>query len=447
MRWLIGLMLVISLPLSANEQIKKMLNKINCSSHIEPAGAYESQQAGYATAGGIYLRNSISVTKPIHIQLPKYSAGCGGIDAYMGGISLVKAEQLKQALRDLISNSGTYAFMLGMETTLPQVSGTMKQLQSWANMLNSMQLNSCEAGRQIVGGLIPSGTAASEHICSYISHDQGMVSNFLKTKHECTKLSNAKSVISKNKDKDSPYHGSLDLMGDYNLVWLSMDRAGVPEEDIETRELIMNLLGTVIVKDDKVFPVPSLIDLNEDIYKLLHKGNTIQMHLCNKKLKGCIEVEAQELLTTDYNAWFDRIQRLLVSIDSKVMRGEELDSEEIELINRTSIPLFKIINVLSYLHESYGTKSELVSISEFLAMDVLCRYLEDCRLIVRRGARDLMNKSIESGFLKEYVAGLDKAGERIRVLRQEAKNKEQQFLSQLHLYLELDKEMDRKFSL
>jgi conjugative transfer pilus assembly protein TraH len=179
----------------------------------------------------------------------------------------------------------------------------------------------------------------------------------------------------------------------------------------------------------------------------LHRGEIIKMHLCNKKVNGCTEVEIQEFLTTEDNAWFDRINRLLVSIDGKIMRGEELDNEEVELINRTSIPLFKIINVLSYLHESYGTKSELASISEFLSMDVLCHYLEDCRLIVRRGARELMNRSIDCGFLKEYIASLDKAGERIRILQQEAKSKEQKFLTQLHLYLELDKEMDRKFSL
>ena len=46
----------------------------------------DGQRGRYATAGGIYARVPITDTLNfINVEMPRFSAGCGGIDFYFGG--------------------------------------------------------------------------------------------------------------------------------------------------------------------------------------------------------------------------------------------------------------------------------------------------------------------------------------------------------------------------
>lgn len=100
---LISLSLLLLTPAPATADIGSKLddwfNNQNFSTSTR-LGIYETQSARYATLGGISYRAPI--TRPyqfLNIQTPRFSAGCGGLDLYAGGSSVMKADQFVQALR------------------------------------------------------------------------------------------------------------------------------------------------------------------------------------------------------------------------------------------------------------------------------------------------------------------------------------------------------------
>ena len=62
-------------------------------SNITNPSAYQGQSATYYNAGSLFARTNIKNIQLAAITLPSVSAGCGGIDAFMGGFSHINSDQ------------------------------------------------------------------------------------------------------------------------------------------------------------------------------------------------------------------------------------------------------------------------------------------------------------------------------------------------------------------
>ena len=69
------------------KKMDRFIEKYNTTVHAECPKVYKGQMAGYATGGGINVRNQVFNRRPLTVTLPSYSAGCGGIDIHTGGFS------------------------------------------------------------------------------------------------------------------------------------------------------------------------------------------------------------------------------------------------------------------------------------------------------------------------------------------------------------------------
>ena len=141
-------------------------------SNVTPGGAYQGQSAGYYTGGSVFMRAPQRNYTLFSVQWPKVRAGCGGIDLFTGGFSFINSQALVDMLRNIGEVAIAQAFMLALKVISPQIADTMSELQSWAQKFNNMNINSCEAGQQLVGGALEyfgqeNGTCMVERVNTY----------------------------------------------------------------------------------------------------------------------------------------------------------------------------------------------------------------------------------------------------------------------------------------
>lgn len=170
---------------SLEGQINQFFDQFNVVAN-NTSSEYENSSLGvnFLGAGGT-VRTTVFDVNPVHIQLPSFSAGCGGIDYTLGGINVVSAKEMREALKSIASNGISYAFLLGIETVSPLVSSTMKQIQTWANQLNAININSCELATSLVQGVWPKGQRASSYICEHAGSSSPIFRDLIEAKHGC----------------------------------------------------------------------------------------------------------------------------------------------------------------------------------------------------------------------------------------------------------------------
>ena len=166
------------------------------------------------------MRSNSMNLNPAVVTLPKYEAGCGGIDIYTGGFSFVNDEQLIQALKSIGSAFAGYAFMLAMETVSPQMASTMKQMQTWANNINTSSINSCEMAAQLVGSVWPQNDIASRHICQTMGTNSLLHSDYVSSRHQCG------DYKSRQESADNMKKTNPDVEFDYNIAWNAIKLQG-----------------------------------------------------------------------------------------------------------------------------------------------------------------------------------------------------------------------------
>src|SRR5437868_6380147 len=101
--------------------LKRFFDSAGISTNTSTAGVFKDQCAGYYTGGSIVTRNAVQNAQIATLQMPGFRAGCGGIDAWAGGFSHIRSEELIKMLRNVGSSAATYGFMLAVQTVSPQV--------------------------------------------------------------------------------------------------------------------------------------------------------------------------------------------------------------------------------------------------------------------------------------------------------------------------------------
>jgi len=118
------------------------------------ADYFEGQKRGYGTLGGFSARWSPSQDHPVSITPPKFRAGCGGIDVFMGGFSFLNADYLVQKLQNMINAAPAVAFDMALNTLCSQCSKTIKSMEAISSRLNQLQFDDCKATKAGVSVLL-----------------------------------------------------------------------------------------------------------------------------------------------------------------------------------------------------------------------------------------------------------------------------------------------------
>lgn len=397
---------------SVGEDLHGFFQSMGSMSNVTPGGVFEDQAAGYATGGSFVMRNRVRSENLLSVDLPKFKAGCGGIDLFMGGLSYIKKEALVSAIKSIGSNSLTYATMLGIQTLSPQITNLLNELQTWAQKANAMSINSCEMGQQIVGGLWPKSSAASQKICQDAGTNSGLFDSFISAKHGCGAGGETEKGLNASRNGEFK-----DVMAsNVNMAWHILKDHPLLSGDKELAEFMMTISGTLVIRTEKdrnkVQVLPSLAHQDNLIQTLL-QGGSVELYACDEH-DHCLNPTMKKRTIKAEKGFLVAIEKILVSLQSKIDEAEgKVTQAEKDFIAQTRIPIFHSININSAFKKGAGP-IDISEYSDFIALEIVHNYLNETMDVVHRGLQRLKNVQIDGGTLEMFEHGIHKSRSRMR---------------------------------
>lgn len=408
-----------------NSDLSSYFDNLGMMGNTTAPHAYQGQQAGYYSGGSLYARSSVRNVQLIDIELPSFRSGCGGIDAFAGGISFVKSAEIVKLARNVMNNAGGYAFTLAMEQVTPQLANAMKYIQDMANKANQMNINSCETAEGLVGGLWPKTRAAQQKVCQDVGASSGIFADYAESRQGCTSDDlgyNFDTTMASG--STNPAYKNL-VLDNGNLVWKALTANHFVSGDTQLAELLMSLSGTLIIKKTGTgksainhFEVLASLAKDNTLFKAILNGDVATIYKCDETTQ-CLNPTLQKITVSSQSALKSRVAKLLSSIGQKIIADQPLSNQEIGLIQSTRIPIYKILNVQA-AYQKDPNILDIESYADIIAADILFQYLQENLDLVRVSARSLQ---YPAEIMAQFTDGINTAISDVRAEERNAQNK------------------------
>ncbi|HEX4045772.1 MAG TPA: conjugal transfer protein TraH [Gammaproteobacteria bacterium] len=408
-----------------NQDLNDYFNGLGFSSNVTSPQAYHGQQAGYYTGGSVFMRTPARNVQLIQMELPSYRSGCSGIDLFAGGFSFVDSDQLVQLMQNIMNNAGSYAFTLALETATPALANVMKYWNNFANTVNQANINSCETAESLVGGLWPKNSAAQHRVCQDLGNSSGLFTDWAQARQQCGRGNEFTRTM--NKAKTDPRYKNL-VFDSGNITWKAIKQNNLFGLDDELAQFFMSLSGTIIITKDGVGddapvklspPLPSLMDKEKNnLIKALLEGGEVTIYKCDTlDADGCLHPSSSGKISISKNQAFgNRIKNLLDDMVNKIIDDQPLTNEQIGLLQATSLPVYKMLNVQSAFSKDKNI-IDVASYAEMIAMDILFQYLEQSLQVIRN---NVSASQYSEAIIAELKPNIDKELAEIRALQKTA---------------------------
>jgi len=385
--------------------LEGFFHKMGASTNVTTPGAFQDQAGGYYSGGGIALRNRSKNAQLMTLQLPKMSAGCGGIDIFSGGFSFISSTELVNTLKAIGANAVSYGFMLAMKTMAPSVQSVMSELQNMASEVNRANINSCEMATTLVGGLWPKGDIASRHVCTSLGSSSGALKDWAAARHSCGSGQSSSGIMN-GKNSSEEYKNIL--VNEFNVAWEVLNKNSYLFKDREFAELCMTISGTIVAYKDvngerQVKTFPSKAD-QSDLIKGLFDGGEVEVYKCEDGEK-CLKVGAKRVRIAS-SGLANQVRKTLHEITEKARADEEFTKEELAFLGGVKLPLFKFINVLSAYKHSDLTLTEYTDI---VSIDLIHHYIIEIIDVMLAEAANLRNVQVSDEEITSFIKQLHKA--------------------------------------
>ena len=100
--------------------------------------------------GGISMRSPVRSFNVVAYDAPRFSAGCGGIDASFGSFSMMSIDNMRNIMRAIMANGTGYAAKIALDNLCTRCQGIMSGLHDMTAKINSASKNTCEIGSHVV---------------------------------------------------------------------------------------------------------------------------------------------------------------------------------------------------------------------------------------------------------------------------------------------------------
>lgn len=398
-------------PTAANVQsdLNNFFDSMGLASNVTPGGAYEGQTAGYYTGGNLFARAPSRNYNLMTVQLPSARAGCGGIDLFTGGFSFINSDQLVAMMKNIGSNAVGLAFQVALSTISPKLSGLLQDMQDMANKINSSSINSCEAAANMLGGMLPKTEASQKALCQSIGTGDGIFGDYAASRQGCGTGGQRSSIIAGART-DPRFK---DLIPDGNIVWNALKKISSTSADTQLAEMVMSLTGTVIYplapNDDtpitpQVLPPTIKAENDRDLLAFL-KGGEVTIWRCDSTGEfACRSPTKQTITLSANNGYSARVAALLTGMIDNMYSESPLSTEQRNLLNETSLPVYKMLNVATAYSPAYAENWKS-AYADAIALDLIYQYFKSLTYVVGDAVSLLqLPEAITEDFRKRVTA-------------------------------------------
>jgi len=379
--------------------LNRFVDELGGSASLTSPTAFEGQGYRYLNGGQVFVRVPSNQVNLYSYRAPNYNAGCGGIDMFGGGFAFLDADELVQVLKDVGSNAVSYAFMLALRTISSQISNTLGENFDWLLKNQGMSFNTCERAQWAVNSMLAGEVLGNQTSVCISQRTTSLGESYTEARRACTAAGGAQEAsINNDEARDAAF-----IEG--NLVWMFMAKSELFASDTEMRELVMSVTGTVVKSkrnsggalapgdEDARADVkwyPSLLSSSDDLLDGILRGSTsMAVYECDTDAGtyACQDVrEVTVTLPADASLIALVGERMGGLFDAIQTKGEPT-VEQIELVQKTSLPVHRILAVAAGLRGDSGL--DLVGkYTEAVAVDVLFTYIERISFNIQNQARD-----------------------------------------------------------
>ncbi|EAT10865.1 hypothetical protein HF888_16385 (plasmid) [Bermanella marisrubri] len=389
------------------------------SNTTEP-GVYKTQGASYVTFGGYSERNPITKKNInlVNINPPKVTAGCGGIDLQAGGFSMIDGDEFVDNLRNIGQNAKSLFFMLGLQLVTPTINDVMNKVNKFQKDYLQFNLDSCEAATQLVGGAMEyAGAEGGECI---VRRMQQSGDDYAEAKKHCTTGMGRRNTMETGGENTVTFSKG-------NLIWWHLMQDDFFKNNLDYSLLVMNLLGTIIVKYDdnsadsgkevirisRAATEAGLTTDGRNIINALLSGTegpaaNLQLKTCtdmNNTKDACINYNGSNDVTIDWKGMTTYVQDTIADINTAISNNGSLSSDALAFLSQTPIPLYRFI----LLERANNPSAQFSTVTRDIADKLALSHLYSGLLATIEVVRDRVGDTdmTESKQVKAFMKDLD----------------------------------------
>jgi conjugative transfer pilus assembly protein TraH len=385
-RRIVAALLAVALPLTTlhadvGSSMDSFLNDVGGAAQVNGPTAFQGQSAGYYSLGNVWTRFPQKTTNLANLQLPRARAGCGGIDIFAGSFSFINASEIVAMLKAVANNSVGFAFSLAIDTVCPECSKIMQEFSQKAQLMNNLNINSCELAQGLVGGIWPKGDLADKAICEAIGNSEGLFTDYAAAKHGCGTRGQRTSTLDSGAGKYDDVNPGVAR----NYTWTILKKSAFFSPggtfDQELAEYAMTLLGTIIYVppgDDepgKFVPIvgESSSTLVTSLLDGTSAGNVLIFH-CDEPDK-CLDPGFRSLNLPVSKSLRYRVSTLIDGMVQAIRDDTAITAAQKELLQVSSVPLYKILTVQAAYGRGMPT-DDRETLAELASVDLLFAVLD-----------------------------------------------------------------------
>lgn len=349
---------------------------------ITGPSAYQGQSAGYYSLGNVWTRFPQKTTNLVNLQLPSARAGCGGIDLFAGSFSFINASEIVSMLKAVANNSVGFAFKLAIDTVCPECSKVMDEFAQKAQMMNALNISSCETAQALVGSVWPKGDLADKAICEAIGNSDGIFSDYAASKHGCGNKGERRSTVDR---ADPAKWDAVNSAVARNYTWHVLKGSKFFNSggsfDRELAEYVMTMVGTIIyvppTDNDPGRFQPLTGDTSSTLVTALLDGTSageVRIYRCDT-VDLCLSPTLATLTVPTAKAIRPRVTALIDGMVDAIRTDTAITPAQKELLQIASVPLYKILTVQAAYARGLST-DDRSTLSEIASIDLLYAVLD-----------------------------------------------------------------------
>lgn len=118
--------------------------------NVTPAGVYQSSGMNTVTGGGFVYRAPRKDFNAFYFTPPSLSAGCGGIDLFLGAFGIPSREEFVAFLRNIGTALPGLAFQLALQSLAPDLNEQVTSFRDMIRQYTNMFQDSCTSAQNLL---------------------------------------------------------------------------------------------------------------------------------------------------------------------------------------------------------------------------------------------------------------------------------------------------------
>ena len=260
--------------------------------------------------------------------------------------------------------------------------------------LSQLGIQDCKIVQAGFAALLPQNSAMYETVCQEMANSSGTVD--LGGQRKKCKTHQAQTAAADRKQQEEPDM----LINDYNLFIKAAQAVGIPK-DMHTQ--LMSMIGTIIVKDRKIIPYPSLASDEESWNIHINGGTGASKYVCDNS--ACLNITVKNDVTISSNdSYAGKAQAELDKLKNKIQsQSSELNAQEKGFLDSLgqAFPIFDHITL-----EAVSGVSILDADSQLVARYMLMSHLNKVTADIKKGVNSMKYKQLTDAGMKDYEDSL-----------------------------------------